>query len=168
MPVGTGRLLPLYQHRQLEVVGVDASDDMLGQTRRRAESLRFPLELQRAGVTSLPYPSEAFDAAICYRLLTLLPRSAVEPSLAELARVSRRWVLLTGHLRLPVLAVPRSGGPREMLHAVRGRRARSDRLHTRRYWHAAFAHAGLRPVQETVLHEWPGVRHSVAWLLEKT
>jgi SAM-dependent methyltransferase len=80
---GTGRHSVWLAARGYEVVGVDASLDMLAKARAKLPGTRFePGEL-----TALPLPDASVDAALC--ALALVHVQDLHPALAELARVVR-------------------------------------------------------------------------------
>ena len=58
-------------------------------------SIEHPrVECLQGDVTALEFPSDAFDAVLCAELLEHLPSPALETACAELARVSRRFLLI--------------------------------------------------------------------------
>lgn len=68
-------------------VGVDVSNDMVSEARRRAAQSGLAVEFQRADASQLPFANATFDACRAERILQHLdnPRLAV----AEIARVTR-------------------------------------------------------------------------------
>ena len=89
--VGTGLMaLPLAE-RGVNMVGLDLSEQMLGQLVRKAGG-RPPFPLLRADATRLPLRDGGFDAAYARHVLHLIPnwRLAVQ----ELCRVVGRGVVL--------------------------------------------------------------------------
>ena len=96
---GTGRHSGRLAERGHAVVGVDMSAEMLLAARRAVPSGRFV----EGDVRALPFPTGAFDAAVCALALGHLP--ALNGAVGELARVVRpggRVVLSTLH---PVASV---------------------------------------------------------------
>jgi SAM-dependent methyltransferase len=69
------------------VVGIDASDTMLAEARRRGTT-GLPLEFRTGDVTALDAGSGTFDAALCERVLQHVDHPA--PAVAELVRITRR------------------------------------------------------------------------------
>jgi ubiquinone/menaquinone biosynthesis C-methylase UbiE len=69
------------------VVGIDASQDLIGEATRRAASLGLPLSFQVDDAQALAFPANSFDAARVDRVLQHLsdPAQAVR----EMARVVR-------------------------------------------------------------------------------
>jgi SAM-dependent methyltransferase len=88
MATGTGRAALALARRGAIVTGVDASSEMLGVARRRAEDAALPVEFVEGDAHALVYPDRAFDAVVCLRMLMHVPdwRTA----LSELCRVSRQ------------------------------------------------------------------------------
>lgn len=80
VPVGTGRFFALYASRGMSVTGVDLSNDMLVEARKKDPSVR----LVQGDLLNLK-PAE-FDVAVCVRLLNWMPplpmRTAIDRLLA--------------------------------------------------------------------------------------
>ncbi len=96
--VGTGKNLPAYPE-SVEVTGIDVSEGMLAQARRRADRLGASAVLEKADVTNLPYPDDSFDTAVA----TCVFCSVADPvaGLREMGRVTKPdgEVLLLEHVR---------------------------------------------------------------------
>ncbi|MEJ2577858.1 MAG: class I SAM-dependent methyltransferase [Kineosporiaceae bacterium] len=89
--VGTGLNLPHYPAR-VQLTGVELSEGMLGQARRRAADLGRPADLRQGDAHALPFPDARFDSVLCSFALcgiTDPPRA-----LAEMVRVLRPGGLL--------------------------------------------------------------------------
>lgn len=70
--------------------------DRLCGTDRSAAALRYvKTEKHLAGIDALPFGDGEFDLAACLEVLEHLPLDVYPRALAELARVARRWVLVT-------------------------------------------------------------------------
>jgi SAM-dependent methyltransferase len=80
---GTGRYSEWLAAHGHEVVGVDASPDMLAKARAKLPQARFEV----GDLAALPLPDASVDAALCALALVHLPD--LRPALAELARVVR-------------------------------------------------------------------------------
>jgi 2-polyprenyl-3-methyl-5-hydroxy-6-metoxy-1,4-benzoquinol methylase len=72
-----------------DVIGLDGSVGALHVARRVAPAR----PLAAGDLLALPFPDRRFDAVICMEVLEHLPDP--EAGLAELCRVSRRWLLLS-------------------------------------------------------------------------
>lgn len=94
IPIGTGRLLPLFSARGFDVSGVDVSADMLAQARATAKSLGLPVRLIRADVRSVPFPDDSFELVLCLRFLNLVDEIGLDLVLTELARLSEDKLLV--------------------------------------------------------------------------
>jgi hypothetical protein len=113
VPHGTGKLGPHLVRVADEVVGGDASATMLAQATPHPGLTRVVLDIRR-----LPFRDGAFDGAVSLRLFHRLQPQARREGLRELARVSRRWVVvsyarLDGPYRLRYHAVSRARGGRD-------------------------------------------------------
>lgn len=79
--------------RSLTVVGLDRSAPVLACATDQARGRRA-LRLVRADAAALPFPAVTFDYALCALTLHHLTPSGAVATLAELARVARRGVLV--------------------------------------------------------------------------
>ena len=166
VPVGTGRFFPLYPGRR--VLGVDASDAMLEQARRKGERVPgLKLTLARAGIDALPAADRDYDLVICWRVLHLLPPELLRPAFKEMARVCRGQVCAQSY-------VPDTPGRRTAARVwrwlrrlglpFRGKRALTPWSHIRTYSHdaqsilSAAQEAGLVLADEHLIGRYEGTR----------
>ncbi len=87
--VGTGRNCPFYPPDAV-VSAIDNSPAMLARARRRCHAVAAAGRLYRMDVTSLAFPTGAFDAAVATFLFCVLPDRLQLPALQELGRVVRK------------------------------------------------------------------------------
>jgi phosphatidylethanolamine/phosphatidyl-N-methylethanolamine N-methyltransferase len=96
--VGTGLSLPTYR-RQLEIVGIDLSPEMLEKARDRvaAEGLTNITGLHEMDASELQFADASFDTVVAMYVMTVV--SDPEKVMGELARVCRPGgdVLLVNH-----------------------------------------------------------------------
>jgi phosphatidylethanolamine/phosphatidyl-N-methylethanolamine N-methyltransferase len=96
--VGTGLSLPAYR-RELEIVGIDLSPDMLKKARERvaAEGLANVTGLHEMDAADLKFPDASFDTVVAMFVMTVVPEP--EKVMRELARVCRPGgeVLIVNH-----------------------------------------------------------------------
>jgi phosphatidylethanolamine/phosphatidyl-N-methylethanolamine N-methyltransferase len=96
--VGTGLSLPAYR-RELEIVGIDLSPDMLQKARDRvaAEGLANVAGLHEMDAGDLKFPDASFDTVAAMYVMTVVPEP--EKVMRELARVCKPGgeVLLVNH-----------------------------------------------------------------------
>jgi ubiquinone/menaquinone biosynthesis C-methylase UbiE len=69
------------------LVGLDASEVMIAEARRRAKELHVPITFEVGEVQALPFPDGTFDVCRTERLLEHLPDA--ERALTEMVRVTR-------------------------------------------------------------------------------
>jgi SAM-dependent methyltransferase/tRNA A-37 threonylcarbamoyl transferase component Bud32 len=100
VPCGTGRFLPILAAGGREIVGADVSADMLGLARQAMADAGLAARLIVADARRLPAADGAFELALSMRLLHRVRASDERVAvLAELARVSSRWVVFSFYNR---------------------------------------------------------------------
>ncbi len=96
--VGTGLSLPDYS-RNLEIVGIDLSPEMLEKARERVaeEGLENVVGLHEMDASELQFPDASFDTVVAMYVMTVVPEP--EKVMRELARVCRPGgnVILVNH-----------------------------------------------------------------------
>lgn len=89
VPVGTGRFIPTYVRLGLDVVGLDASVDMLAEAARTFDAATASIRLVEGSATDLPFADDAFDALVSFRFLPgKLTLRQTRRALREYARVT--------------------------------------------------------------------------------
>lgn len=97
-PVGTGRFIPFYEKKGLLFLGVDKSDDMIGQAAMKVatpQRARFSV----GDVRGLPCEDKSADAAVMCRLTRWLSPDDCQVALKELQRVARKKIISTWRVR---------------------------------------------------------------------
>ena len=84
---GTGRHTLHLAELGHEVNGVDQSREMLAAAMQKAAAGHARVPFSLGSTTALPFPTNAYDAAVCALLFDHL--STIDPTVAELARVVR-------------------------------------------------------------------------------
>ena len=92
LPCGTGRLTRLLIEGGFDYTGADQSEAMLTVAREKAAGLPG-VRLVIADAARLEFPDASFDCVVCTRFLNLFPPEMRRPMLAEMRRVSRRFLL---------------------------------------------------------------------------
>jgi ubiquinone/menaquinone biosynthesis C-methylase UbiE len=89
---GTGRFTVMLAERGADIVGLDISEAMLQQGRRKAQQVGVSdtLEFLRGDASRLPFPDDHFDTVFAMRFFHLADRPA--SFLSEMCRVSRDQV----------------------------------------------------------------------------
>jgi ubiquinone/menaquinone biosynthesis C-methylase UbiE len=88
LPIGTGRLLPLFQKYDQKVYGVDISKDMLNYIKESELNVSSIIELIEGDAENIPLPTNSVDAVFCLRLLNLVPINVCTNIIREFTRVS--------------------------------------------------------------------------------
>ena len=91
LPCGTGRLAPLLFERSISAAGADVSLEMLLETFRKLGK-KFPIF--QCSADAIPLRPASFDAVFAIRFLFHLERPSRAAVFREMARVSRRWLIL--------------------------------------------------------------------------
>jgi ubiquinone/menaquinone biosynthesis C-methylase UbiE len=91
LPCGTGRLFPLLAARSIRASGADVSLEMLRESSRKLGK-KFPIF--QCSADAIPLGEGAVDAVLAIRFLFHLDRPGRIAVLAEMARISRRWLVL--------------------------------------------------------------------------
>jgi ubiquinone/menaquinone biosynthesis C-methylase UbiE len=89
---GTGTLAIAAKRRvgeAGEVVGVDASREMIARARRKAAKESVDIDFGLAAAETLPFPDATFDAVLNTTMLHCLPPDARGRAIAEMRRVLR-------------------------------------------------------------------------------
>ena len=97
LPCGTGRLFPWLVQRRLRFVGGDISLEMMQAAGRNGDATNggvAPPTLVQCDGESLPLRSQSLDAVLCIRFMFHVPRQVRIRILPEMARVSRRWLIV--------------------------------------------------------------------------
>ncbi len=140
---GTGRAAIALAKRGAVVTAVDASPEMLGVARRRAEEAGVEVSFANGDAHGLGFPDRAFDAVVCLRVLMHTPDW--RRSLAELCRVARDRVVFD-YPALASAAALQSAGRRAAL--ALGARVEAYRVFSDRSVRAALAANGFRVTRE--------------------
>ena len=112
MPVGTGRFVPYYLKKKMEVYGLDASNDMLEVARNELGEDYDRCHMTVGDALQLPYDDDFFNLVVSFRFLShVLSFSQAKQALKELARVANGTLLI--QLRVRRDDVPAICGPAE-------------------------------------------------------
>lgn len=175
VPVGTGRFVSLYDSHGMAAIGMDISPDMLAQAREKALESGVAIDLCIGDVRAIALPDDSVDLVVCIRLLNWLPTCALPSVISELQRVSRNGVILSARHLTPLssrsVVRPRTLA-RRTKHLLFGsiRRRQGSRiiyLHPRKQLLDAFAIAGLKVTNQTIIDASEGFTQYNIWQLHK-
>lgn len=105
IPVGTGRFLALYASRGFKVTGVDVSASMLTVAAEKVKSDWTAVTLSEGDIFALESPPDEFDVALCIRFMHWVDRDSLRSALSELARVTRRAIIVYIPTYTPITAL---------------------------------------------------------------
>jgi phosphatidylethanolamine/phosphatidyl-N-methylethanolamine N-methyltransferase len=93
--VGTGLLLPLYP-RHCDIVGIDLSDRMLDEARKRADALQLEnIALHHMDASNMAFEDNSFDTVVAAYVITAVPdHRAVMREMIRVCRPQGRIILL--------------------------------------------------------------------------
>ena len=97
--IGTGKNLPFYPEGG-KICGIDLSNGMLEQARKRADRNLQAIDLREMDVQALDFPNDSFDAAVATFVFCSVPDPIL--GMQELARVVKPGgkIVLLEHVRL--------------------------------------------------------------------
>jgi ubiquinone/menaquinone biosynthesis C-methylase UbiE len=107
IPCGTGRVTELLLGIGLEVMGGDISPAMMEVAQEKCTQFGSRATFRRLDLDGLDLPVGSFDLVSCIRLFHHLDTAARGRILRELARVSRRYVLVNVSLSTAFLRLRR-------------------------------------------------------------
>jgi ubiquinone/menaquinone biosynthesis C-methylase UbiE len=94
LPCGTGRFTDRLVECGYEVIGSDISLEMMERAKVRIGPMRGLLGFVRADAESLPLPDDSVDCVMSIRFLFHVDPVTRVRILKEMARISRRWLIL--------------------------------------------------------------------------
>lgn len=95
IPVGTGRYAAIYKKAWFEVVGIDASSDMLDVAQAKADLNGIEIKLEAGDALEIHYAPKTFDAVVCTRLVNWFLPDEMARAIQEMVRVSRDRVIVS-------------------------------------------------------------------------
>jgi ubiquinone/menaquinone biosynthesis C-methylase UbiE len=95
IPVGTGRFVEAYKRYGYSASGFDISPDMLAIAQGKVKELDYVMDLREGNVMDISVAKGSYDIAVCICFLNWVNFAEAETAIAELCRVSRRYVILS-------------------------------------------------------------------------
>jgi ubiquinone/menaquinone biosynthesis C-methylase UbiE len=95
VPFGTGRFVPIYLERELSILGVDISADMVEQSKQILGEQFGLCDVRIGDAEALPLETESVDYLVCNRFIKWLPDlDVIEKVIGEFARVVRKRMII--------------------------------------------------------------------------
>ncbi|MBI5746253.1 MAG: methyltransferase domain-containing protein [Nitrospirae bacterium] len=111
VPCGTGRLVPLFAGRSIKWLGADISFEMMEVARRRPEGINNRMGNVRLDSEHMPFKSASFDCVASIRFIYHVPTGEGRIAmLREMARVSKKWVIVDYNYPNPIKSLFRRIG----------------------------------------------------------
>jgi SAM-dependent methyltransferase len=100
VPFGTGRFVPFYLEKNMDVSGLDISEEMLQSAKKNLKEDYDKCHLSIGTAENLPFEDNAFDLVVCFRFLqAIIPFGMVKNVLPELSRVTKSYAILELNIR---------------------------------------------------------------------
>ncbi len=100
VPFGTGRFVPFYLEKNMDVYGIDISQDMIDVAKETLGDDFNKIKIQIGDSTRLPYKDNFFDITVSFRFLSdIVSFKKAKKTLAEISRVTRSIALLQVSIR---------------------------------------------------------------------
>ena len=100
VPFGTGRFVPYYLEKSMDIHGLDASEDMVGVARRELGEDFSKCTIEIGDAAKLPYEDAAFDVVLSFRFLShVVSARQAKTILREFKRVCRSDLLIQLRVR---------------------------------------------------------------------
>jgi ubiquinone/menaquinone biosynthesis C-methylase UbiE len=144
---GTGANFDAVSPMVREIVGIDFSEEQIARAHRRIISGRLlNVKAQVGGLTTLPFPTDAFDKVICASVLQYLDDAESKAAISEMIRVCRNDGIIVIHAknRTSLYGIALS-----LLRAIArgiGRTTASDHYRPRRWYRQVLSEYGGRIV----------------------
>lgn len=101
VPFGTGRFVPIYLGRELSILGVDISADMVEQSKQILGEQFGLCDVRIGDAEALPLEAESVDYLVCNRFIKWLPDlDVIEKVIGEFARVARKQMIIQAKVSL--------------------------------------------------------------------
>ncbi|MCC6542894.1 MAG: methyltransferase domain-containing protein [Nitrospirae bacterium] len=94
IPCGTGRLFPLLIDNKISFTGSDISREMMEVSRTRFNKSGLINGMVRCDAESLPFRDRSFDSVLSIRFMFHVPKEVRHNILIEMARISRKWLII--------------------------------------------------------------------------
>ena len=158
VPCGEGLVMLDLAQRGYAVTGADVSEEMVNLARRAAAVSGLTCPVHREDLQKLTFPDGSFDAVICFRSFDKLPAQELRQAIiAELCRVSRRYVLLS------YASAGSSPSLDRTLRALWGVNRPDERAISLKDLKGSFAHCGFDLLKDFAQWPWLQSLHLAMW-----
>lgn len=107
VPCGTGRMTEILLLRGLKVTGADVSLEMMEEAREKLKIFDDSVKFVKQDLTALEFEANSFDIVSCVRLFGHYATPARIQMLKEMARVTRKWVIVQYFYETPLTLLKR-------------------------------------------------------------
>jgi ubiquinone/menaquinone biosynthesis C-methylase UbiE len=94
IPVGAGRFIALYKKFNLRVTGIDASKDMLDESKKKVTAQNFKVVLKEGSIFDIRFSEGHFDIVLCIRFLNWIDYDNLSVAVKEITRVAQRNLII--------------------------------------------------------------------------
>lgn len=102
-PLGTGRWLPFYQNVEGPIIGVDLSEDMLDEARKKARDLKLHcIKVSTGSILDYEfskYSEISLDLLVCTRFVNWVNESMMRMAIANLSSSGAKWAIIGASVR---------------------------------------------------------------------
>ena len=97
--VGTGKNLPYFNYKKINLTGIDLSPGMLEKAKEKARENKYKVDLKLGNAERLSFQDNSFDWVVCTFLLCSVPNP--EKAIKEMKRVvkKRGKIIFLEHVR---------------------------------------------------------------------
>lgn len=102
VPFGTGRFVPYLLEKEMEIYGLEISQDMIEEAAKILGDDLKKCTINIGDATQMPYDDNYFDMVICFRFLqNIISYDQAKIVLKEISRVTKKYAIIEMPIRKP-------------------------------------------------------------------